>query len=82
MTRRIGAAWRKPKPDPLRRPDPPPFSDATVPSCAKCRNLTTADDVSQCSKGHPFNPLGCGSFRDASRQRDYFVNFYHHDMRR
>lgn len=81
MTKRIGAAWRSKKPDPLRRPDPPPFSDATVPSCAKCRNLQTGEPAA-CDKGHPFNPLGCGSFSDCSRQRDYFPHFYHHDMRR
>ena len=75
MTKRIGAAWRS------KKPDPPPFSDATVPSCAKCRNLTTGEPAA-CGKGHPFNPLACGSFRDASRQVDYFPNFFHPLMRR
>ncbi len=52
--------------------------DRSAPSCAKCRHLVPSDTPGTeyaCAKGHPFNPLECGQFSDASRQRDYFANF-------
>lgn len=65
------------------KPQAPPVTaeDRSTPSCAKCRNLQTSEPAA-CAKGHPFNPLACGSFSDSSRQRDYYPHFYHHDMRR
>ena len=75
----LGASWRSKKPQ--LAPAMPSAEERAVPSCAKCRNLQTGEPAG-CAKGHPFNPLGCGDFRDCSRQRDYFPHFYHHDMRR